>query len=64
MKKAITFTRVIAGERHLILFFVGGKSIPALYILTSIACMFSTMTNAFRPMTVFGMTDDCIQNNR
>ena len=28
-----------------------------LYVLTFIACMFSTMTNAFRPMTVFGMTD-------
>ena len=57
MKKAVTFTQVIACVCYLILFFVGGKSIPALYILTFIACMFSTMTNAFRPMTVFGMTD-------
>ncbi len=41
----------------MILFFVGGKSIPVLYVLTFIACMFSIMTNAFRPMTVVGMTD-------
>ncbi|MDL2302324.1 MFS transporter, partial [Lachnospiraceae bacterium OttesenSCG-928-D06] len=27
------------------------------YILTFIASMFSTMTNAFRPMSVVGMTD-------
>ena len=57
MKKAVTMTQSIAIVCYLILFFVGGKSIPALYVLTFIACMFSTMTNAFRPMTVFGMTD-------
>lgn len=57
MKKAVTYTQVIAIVCYAILFFVGGKSIPALYILTAIACMFSTMTNAFRPMTVVGMTD-------
>lgn len=57
MKKAVTCTQSIAIVCYLILFFVGGKSIPALYILTAIACMFSTMTNAFRPMTVVGMTD-------
>lgn len=57
MKKAVTCTQSIAIVCYLILFFVGGKSIPALYILTAVACMFSTMTNAFRPMTVVGMTD-------
>lgn len=57
MKKAVTYTQVVCVACYLILFFVGGKSIPALYILTAIASAFSTMTNAFRPMTVVGMTD-------
>ena len=57
MKKAVTFTQGICIVCYAILFFVGGKSIPALYVLTFIASMFSTMTNAFRPMTVVGMTD-------
>lgn len=57
MKKAVTYTQIICVVCYAILFFVGGKSIPLLYILTFIACMFSTMTNAFRPMTVVGMTE-------
>ncbi len=57
LKKAVTMTQSISIVCYIILFFVGGKSLPALYILTFIACMFSTMTNAFRPMTVVGMTD-------
>ncbi len=57
MKKAVTYTQIICVVCYLILFFVGGKSIPLLYILTFVACMFSTMTNAFRPMTVVGLTD-------
>ncbi len=57
MKKAVTYTQIVCVVCYVILFFVGGKSIPLLYILTFIACMFSTMTNAFRPMTVVGFTD-------
>lgn len=57
MKKAVTYTQIVAIVCYAVLFFVGGKSIPALYILTAIASMFATMTNAFRPMTVVGMTD-------
>lgn len=57
MKKAVTYTQAICVVCYAILFFVGNKSIPVLYILTFIACMFSTMTNAFRPMTVVGMTE-------
>lgn len=57
MKKAVTYTQIICVVCYAILFFVGGKSIPLLYVLTFIACMFSTMTNAFRPMTVVGMTE-------
>lgn len=56
-KKAVIYTQAICIVCYGILFFVGGKSIPALYVLTFIASMFSTMTNAFRPMTVVGMTD-------
>ncbi len=61
MKKAVTYTQAIACVCYLICFFIGGKSLPALYIFTAIACMFSTMTNAFRPMTVVGMTDYVLQ---
>ncbi len=57
MKKAVTYTQIVCIVCYAILFFVGGKSIPLLYVLTFIACMFSTMTNAFRPMTVVGLTD-------
>lgn len=57
MKKAVTYTQIICVICYAILFFVGGKSIPLLYALTFIASMFATMTNAFRPMTVVGMTD-------
>ena len=57
MKKAVTYTQSICVVCYAILFLIGGKSIPVLYVLTFIACMFSTMTNAFRPMTVVGMTD-------
>lgn len=57
MKKAVTYTQSICVVCYLILFFVGGSSIPLLYILTFIACTFSTMTNAFRSMTVVGFTD-------
>ena len=57
MRKAVTYTQSIAAVCYIILFFVGGKSMPALYALTFIACMFSSMTNAFRMMTAVGMTD-------
>lgn len=57
MKKAVTYTQLVCVVCYAILFFVGGKSIPTLYVLTFIASMFSTMTNAYRPMTVVGMTD-------
>ena len=57
MKKTILFTQSIAAVSFLLLFFVGGKSMPALYVLTAISSAFATMTNAFRPMTVVGMTE-------
>ncbi len=57
MKKAVTMTQVICIVCYVILFFIGGRSMPVLYALTFIASMFSTMTNAFRPMTVVGMTE-------
>lgn len=57
MKKAVVYTQTICVVCYALLFFVGGKSIPALYVLTFISSMFATMTNAFRPMTVVGMTE-------
>lgn len=57
MKKAVTYTQLISIVCYAICFFVGGRSIPAIYVLTFIASMFATMTNAYRPMTVVGMTD-------
>lgn len=57
MKKAVTCTQSICVVCYALCFFIGGKSIPAIYVLTFIASMFATMTNAFRPMTVVGMTE-------
>ncbi len=57
MRKAVTYTQSVAAVCYLILFFVGGKSMVVLYVLTFIACLFSSMTNAFRMMTAVGMTD-------
>lgn len=57
MKKTIIYTQGICIICYAVLFFVGGRSAPMLYILTFIASMFSTMTNAFRMMTIVGMTD-------
>ena len=62
MKKAVTYTQIICIVCYVILFFAGGKSMPLLYILTFIASAFSTMTNAFRPMTVVGMTEYIYQS--
>lgn len=61
IKKAVTITQSICVVCYAILFFVGGRSIPALFVLTFIASMFATMTNAFRPMTVVGMTEYTLQ---
>lgn len=57
MKKAVIYTQMVAIVCYAFCFFIGGKSILALYVLTFIASMFATMTNAFRPMTVVGMTE-------
>lgn len=57
VKKAVTTTQLICIVCYVICFFIGNVSLPALYILTFVASMFATMTNAFRPMTVVGMTD-------
>ncbi len=57
IKKAVTFTQAVCIVCYAILFFTGNQSVPLLYALTFIASMFSTMTNAFRPMTVVGMTE-------
>ena len=57
MKKAVVLTQSIAAASYLICFFVAGKSVTAIYVFTAIGCVFATMTNAYRPMTVVGMTD-------
>lgn len=62
MKKAVTFTQTICVICFPILFFFGGKSITLLYVLTAVTSVFSTMTNAFRPMTVVGMTEYVFQS--
>lgn len=62
MKKAVTFTQTICVICFPILFFFGGKSITLLYVLTAVTSMFSTMTNAFRPMIVVGMTEYVFQS--
>lgn len=57
IKKAVTYTQAVCIVCYAILFFTGNQSVTLLYVLTFIASMFSTMTNAFRPMTVVGMTE-------
>lgn len=57
IKKTVTITQAICVVCYALSFFVGGKSIPALYVLTFIASMFATMTNAFQLMTVMGTTE-------
>ncbi len=57
VKKAVTWTQIIPVVCWVLCFFIGSRSIAAIYVLTFIGCMFCTMTNAFRPMTVVGYTD-------
>lgn len=63
IKKAVTITQSICVVCYAVCFLVGGKSIPLLYVLTFISSMLATMTNAFRPMTVVGMTDYVLQES-
>lgn len=57
MKKAVIFTQTISAVCFLICYFIAGQNVTAIYVFTFIGAMFATMTNAFRPMTVVGMTD-------
>ncbi len=57
IKKAVLFTQAIAAVSYLVCFLVGNSNVTLIYIFTAIGCIFSTMTNAYRPMTVVGMTD-------
>jgi sugar (glycoside-pentoside-hexuronide) transporter len=57
IKRTITITQSISAVCLLVCFLTAGKSLTVIYVFTFIGCMFATMTNAFRPMTVFGMTD-------
>lgn len=63
VKKTVIITQAICIVCYAACFFVGGSSIPLLYVLTFISSMFATMTNAFRLMTVVGMTDYVLQKN-
>ena len=57
MKKAVLVTQSISAICFLVCFLIAGRSVPAIFAFTAIGCAFATMTNAFRPMTVVGMTD-------
>lgn len=57
VKKTIIFTQSISTVCFLVCFFIAGRSIAMIYVFTFIGSLFATMTNAFRPMTVVGMTD-------
>ncbi len=61
MKQAVMISQSICIVCYALLFFVGNKSMVLLYVLTFIASMNATMTNAFRPMTVVGMTEYAYQ---
>lgn len=57
IQKAVTYTQLVVVVLYVALFFLKGKSMPAMLVLLFIAAIFTTMTNAFRPMTVVGMTE-------
>lgn len=57
VKRAVIITQVIAAVCYAACFLTGGTSIGLLYVLTFIASLFATMTNAYRMMTVVGMTE-------
>lgn len=63
MKKTVTFTQSISAACFLICYLIAGRSIAGIYVFSFIGCMFATMTNAFRPMTVVGMTDYVLEKN-
>ena len=57
VKKAVVITQVISAACFLICYFIAGRSVMAIFVVTAIGCAFATMTNVFRPMTIVGMTD-------
>jgi sugar (glycoside-pentoside-hexuronide) transporter len=57
MKKTVLFTQSVSAVCFLVCFLIAGRSVAGIYIFSFIGCLFATMTNAFRPMTVVGMTD-------
>lgn len=63
VKKTVTITQLICIVCYAACFFIGEKSLLLLYVLTFISSMFATMTNAFRLMTVVGMTDFVLQES-
>lgn len=61
VKKTVMLTQTIAAVCYVGCFLIGGSSIQLLYVLTFVGSLFATMTNAYRPMTVVGMTEYVLQ---
>ena len=57
MKTGFMVSQGIAAVCFLILFFVGKNSVPLLYILSGIAAVFATMSNAYIPLIMTEMID-------
>lgn len=57
VKRVVMITQIIAVVCYAACFVIGGSSILLLYIFTFISSLFATMTNAYRLMTVVGMTE-------
>lgn len=57
VKKSFLFSQAVTAVFYAILFFTGGKSMAALYILSALASAFATMSNAFIPMINNEMID-------
>jgi len=57
VKKCFGFSQAVTAVIYIVLFFVGGKSLTALYVLSGLAAAFATMSNAFIPMINNEMID-------
>ena len=57
VKRCFGFSQAVTAVIYIVLFFTGGKSLIALYILSGLAAAFATMSNAYIPMINNEMID-------
>jgi len=57
VRTGFVVSQVLTAIANIVLFLVGGKSIAALFVITAIASVFSTMSNAYVPLLMAEMID-------